>query len=136
MYAGAEFVGRAEKEVARACKNRGGCVCHSAALSLGIVHGRLFRCAVPVAVKEPVLVKVGEGVVIYVGVKVGPVREALRVAGYPAAEFGIVVPPAEVDQAGRVAALAGKKPGIVVGAVIGADHRYFENDGPKIAFNA
>ena len=95
MYAGSQFIGAAEEDVAYGGKGRDRCILHALELRSWVVHAGLFRCRVPIAFEKAVFIKVGEGIIVNVDVKVGTIGKALGIAGKPAAELGIVVSAAE-----------------------------------------
>ena len=91
MYAGSQFIGTAKEDVAYGGKGRDRCIFHSLELRSGVVHAGLFRCRVPIAFEKAVFIKVGEGIIVNVGVEVGTIGKTLGIAGKPATELGIVV---------------------------------------------
>ena len=118
MYASSQFIGAAEEEVAYGGKGRDRCIFHALELRSGVVHAGLFRRRIPIAFEEAVFVKVGEGIIVNVSVKVGTIGKALGIAGKPTAELGIVVAAAEVYEARGVVPLGCEEPGVVFDLVV------------------
>ena len=112
MDAGSQFIGAAEEEVAYGGKGRDRCIFHALELRSGVVHAGLFRRRIPIAFEEAVFVKVGEGIIVNVSVKVGTIGKALGIASKPAAELGIVVSAAEVYEAQGSCRLDAKSQGL------------------------